>query len=239
MTQTRWIGTALGALVMLAGVDARADGDPVAFGRKGHVVISAERLFGFIHADTSSSSGGTTQTSHITSLSVLGNSLDLFTVYAEPRVALDFFATDRVSLGATASYFRVSESIDVPAGQTAPNPEYSGYVLAPRVGYAFAVARTVSVWPRLGFTFAHIATETANAGINPNTSQTDSTNVYAVTIEAPFVFVLTPHFFVSVAPILDLGLGGSTSLTGISANTQSTNSKETDYGILCGVGGFI
>jgi hypothetical protein len=239
MTQTTRTAIAIGVVAWLAAARAWAQEEPAALGQKGHVAISAERLFGFIRADTTTTTGGMDRTSHINSLSVLGGSLGLFTLYAQPRVAFDFFAAEGFSLGASASYFRLSQSTDVPAGQAVSSPVLSGYVLAPRVGYAHALARTVSIWPRLGFTLAHIGTDTTTTINGMTTSTTSGTNVYAITIEAPFVFAVASHLFLSVAPTLDLGLGGSTSNTGLAGTTTSTDSKETDYGVLCGLGGFL
>jgi hypothetical protein len=214
---------------MLTGLRASAQEAATDFGRKGGVAISAERLFGFIRADSTTSAAGIDRTTHINALSVLGSSLGLFTVYAQPRVGVDFFAAERLSVGASLSYFRISESMDVPAGQVSSSPTISGYVLAPRIGYSFILGRAVSLWPRLGFTYAHLATETSStAGV----STSSGTSLYAVTIEAPFVFAVAEHFFLSAAPTLDLGVGGSTS-------TAGTDVKETDYGLLLALGGFI
>jgi hypothetical protein len=227
-------------LVQLFSLAASAQDGAAGLGSKGGVALSAERLFGFVHADVTTTAGGMDRTSHLNSFSLLGNSLGLFTVYAQPRVGADFFALDKLSLGASVSYFRVSQSTDTPAGVTTTSPTISGYVLAPRVGYAAALGRFVSVWPRLGFTFAHLGTETTiNNGVNGSTTTKNGTDVYAVTIEAPFVFAFAPHAFASVAPMLDLGVGGSTSSTNAVGTTTSTDSKETDYGVLFGLGGFL
>jgi hypothetical protein len=58
----------------------------------------------------------------------------------------------------------------------------------------------------------------------------------ALSAERLFGFI---RVFLSVAPTLELGLGGSTSNTGLGGGTTSTDSKETDYGVLCGLGGFL
>src|ERR1700733_5531591 len=99
MKQARWKATAIGVLVMVAGARARAQDGAASFGDKGHVALSAERLFGFIRADTTTTSGGMDRTTHINALSLLGSSLSLFTVYSAPRVGVDFFAIDGLSLG--------------------------------------------------------------------------------------------------------------------------------------------
>jgi hypothetical protein len=220
----------IGALVMLGGGRARAQQEAVTdFGQKGVLALSAERMFGFVHADQTTGSGATARTTHVNSFSLLGNSSQILTSYLQPRVALDFFAADRLSLGAALTYFHISQSVD---GSNS-NPTISGYVLAPRVGYALPLGRAVSLWPRLGFTYVHFETGNNAAG-----STTTDISVYAVTIEAPLLFAVSSHFFLSLAPTLDLGVGGSTSTPGPMGATTSTDRKETDYGVVAGLGGF-
>jgi hypothetical protein len=231
MTHVRWHALVIGAFVMLAAPRAKAQQAATDFGRAGGFAISAERLFGFVRADETTNAGGMDRTTHFNSLSILGNSLGLFTAYAQPRVGGDFFVAEGLSVGASLSYFRVSESADV-AGSSSPT--FSGYVLAPRIGYSFVLGRMVSLWPRVGFTYTHLGTDTSTAGNGGSASS--GTSLYALTIEAPFVFAVAEHFFFSAAPTLDLGVGGSNSSTGI---TGSSDVKETDYGVLLGLGGFL
>jgi len=233
----------VGLMVLFAGTRARAQQeDPAPFGQARQVVISAERLFGFVHAEaTASQNGGPDTTTNINAVSLLGNTLGFFTPFAAPRVGFDVFAADRFSIGASVSYFHASESLSAPAGVTASAPTLSGFVLAPRVGFALALGRTVSFWPRLGFTLVRLQTELTDTGIGANPSTTETTTLYALTVEAPFVIVVSPHLFLSAAPTLDLGIGGSTSTSGggAIAAAPSTSSKETDFGVLCGLGGFF
>jgi hypothetical protein len=240
MTKRTWQAMAqavvIVALVLLSAPRARAQDAALDFGQRGSVALSVERLFGYVYADSTTTSAGTSRTTHISALSLLGNSMGLFTIYAQPRAALDFFAADHFSVGASVSYFHLTESTDVPAGAASSSPSIWGVVLAPRVGYGIPLGRIATLWPRLGFTYARLETESSNTFNGMTTTSTNTTNLYALTIEAPFVFAVAPHFFLSAAPTVDVGLGGSTSSS--TAGT-STDSKETDFGLLVGLGGYL
>jgi hypothetical protein len=243
MTKLKWTAVAIGAAVWLAGAGARAQDAPVAFGQARQVVISGERLFGYVHSEATSSATGADRTTTIDSLSLLGNTLSALTRFAGPRVAFDFFASDRFSIGAAATYLNAGESQSMAAGQSAANPSFSGFLLAPRAGFALALGHALSWWPRVGFTFARLSADIPGAGVaGAATHQTTTTDVYALTVEAPLVFALAPHFFLSAAPTLELGLGGSASAlfaAGGNVTMQNGNAKETDLGVLCALGGFF
>jgi hypothetical protein len=230
MAHTRWKAILVGAVVMLGAGRARAQEESAAFGSQGRFALTAERLFGFVYTDRTQTVAGMDQTSHLTAFSLFGNSLGILTMYAQPRLGVDWFPAARLSVGLAAGYAHLSESLDVPANTPVSSPVYTGYLLAPRVGYAVPLSPLVSLWPRLSFTFAHLGLDISNG----NTTTTNDTSLYALTLEAPFVFVVAPHLFVSVAPTLELGLGGSQSSTG-----TSTNVKETDFGVLAGLGGYL
>jgi len=232
----RWTAAVLGALVATAPAAARAQDAPAGFGEVGHVAVSAEQLFGFVRADVTTTVAGASQHEHINSLSVLGNSLGLLTLYAVPRVAGDVFVTKGLSVGASATYFHLSESVD--SGPTS-SPVFSGYVLAPRVGFAIAAAPSFSVWPRLGFAFAHYGTDASTTFGGMTTTSSSSTNVYAVTLEVPLVFMLAPRFFVDAVPVADIGVGGSTTTTTGGTSNPSTDTKHTNYGLVFGLGGYL
>jgi hypothetical protein len=234
MAHRRWTATVIGALVMLGAGSAWAQEPAAAFGSQRGVAITAERLFGFLYVNETQTTAGVDRTSHVTSISLIGNSLSLLTLYAQPRLAADWFPIERLSVGASATYSRASTSIDAPAGTTTSTPTYTAYIIAPRVGYALPISPIVSLWPRVGFTYAHLGFESTNGGINGNTTTTSGQSLYAVTIEAPFVFVIAPHLFLSLAPTVDLGVGGSNSAT-----ATSTSLKETDFGLLAGLGGYL
>lgn len=185
------------------------DRDP-SFGQTGHVAISAERLFGFVHTEEDVN-GASTSADTINLLSA--PSALLGTGYSWPRIGFDFFVSQSVSLGIAASYFEVSPA----AGSV------SGFQLAPRVGYAANLTPRLALWPRGGITYEH-----ANVDNGAGTSSTQS--FFALTIEAPFAILIVPRAALLVGPTLDIGLSGNASVGG-----TSTDQKFTDFGLQFGL----
>jgi hypothetical protein len=185
------------------------------FGDIGHVAISAERLFGYVHSSVTTSNvlGGTT-TQSVDGFSLLTNPLGgSSSGYAWPRVGFDVFIVRSVSLGGSVGYFSVSP----------PTGSISGFLFAPRVGYAAHLGPKIALWPRGGITVEQVSTTSA-AGTSTKTS------VFALTLEAPLAILVAPRIAVLVGPTLDLGLGGSVSTGG-----GSSDRKNTDFGIQAGL----
>jgi hypothetical protein len=217
------IGAAALALAgtVLAGAGARAQDEP-AFGANHQVVVTAERLFGFVHTSQTTTVDGADTTMTGTEFSLFSNPLAAIAVYSTPRLALDVFAVEHLSLGGSVGFFTFSQSGVGSNGVT-------GFLVAPRVGYAIPLSRVVSFWPRVGLTYITLSGNGSGSG---------SSSLTAVTVEAPFVFAAR-HVYVSVAPTLDLGVGGSSSANDGLGGTASVSQKETDYGVQCALGGYF
>jgi len=240
MAKARWAGAVASMVALLTSARAKAQ-DEVSFGGAHRVVISAERLFGYTHGTASSNAGGVGSTTTQNSWSLLGGGLSAPSLYATPHVAVDVFVTNHLTLGASASYFRLTESVAASGPATvftAGSPTISQLSFAPRLGVSAALGRRIALWPRVGFTYVHL--------FDDELGSSGTVDLYALTVEAPVIFVLAPHFFVSLAPTLDLGLGGSSSNApdrdgGVFAGSPNTvtSAKATDLGVLCGLGGFL
>ncbi|HEX4405079.1 MAG TPA: hypothetical protein VH560_09645 [Polyangia bacterium] len=230
----------IATLSLLASGSARADeqAQEPAFGRAHGFAISAERLFGFVHAETTTTMNGIDNTETFNSFSLLGNGSGDRTIYSLPRVGFDWFVVRNLSLGASVSYFRLSDAYN---NNSVNGDVVSGVLLAPRVGYAIPLSRVASLWPRVGLTLAHFTDEYKEASSTGSgtVTETATTNLYALTIEVPLVLTVAPHLFVTAAPILDLGLGGSSSLSGNPIPVPDNPMKATNLGILAGMGGFF
>jgi hypothetical protein len=195
------------------------------FGAAGQVVLSTERLFGYVHSSQTHKVAGVDQTETIDSFALLGDPFSIPTLYSSPRLALDYFMIDRLSVGASATYFHISD--DVPGSTSSVT--FSGFLVAPRLGYALPLASAVSVWPRVGVTFTKFSIETSGVPSQDRTA-------FALTLEAPFVFTVTSHVFLSLAPTFDLGLAGSVPNTASSGTTDQT---VTNFGIEAALGAFF
>lgn len=238
------------SLVLAASARAEAQQEPLeaAFGSKGRFAVSAERLFGYLHvAQTQNGSDPTTPsgTTTINSYSLLGSSINgLASVFTFPRVSFDAFVTPGLSVGAAATYFHLASSNDFNFGgspNTLSTTTISGYVLAPRVGYALRVGRAAWVWPRAGITYASFSNSGAFgvASAPPTSTSTSSTSLAAITVEAPFAIGLGSHAVALVGPTVDIGISGTIkngSISGGGANLNTSSSaKENDVGLQAGV----
>jgi hypothetical protein len=206
----RW---AIASVILLLAGTARAQHPD--FGDTGHVAISAERLFGFVHTSiTTSAPPAGSMTQSTDTLTLFTNPVATLTGYSWPRIGLDAFISRGISLGGSLGYFNVSP----------PTGSISGFLFAPRVGYAGHLSPKVAIWPRGGITFEQVSTS-GGAG-TATTKQT----LFALTLEAPLAILIVPRIHGLVGPVLDLGLGGSRS----TGNT-STDRKFTDFGIQVGL----
>jgi hypothetical protein len=211
----------LAAISLLVSFSATAQAQPVEgsrqLGGKGNIAISIERLFGFSYSRDNPDGNGQTQTA--TTISLLSNPLAGATSgYTFPRLAIDGFVTDSISVGGAVGFFSTSVSPG--------NGDLSGFLLAPRVGYAMGLTPSITFWPRAGVTYV-------SADFGATTS-----SQLALTLEAPFVFGLTDHFGLSASALLDLGIAGSNETT-VGPLTMSVDHTVTDIGIQVGAVGFF
>jgi hypothetical protein len=213
-------------VALLAARGAGAQDAPAGFGRAHQVVVSSERLFGYVHGSSTRTSAGMDTTSTSNNITFFSNPFaGLTSTYAIPRVAFDGFAIDGLSLGASASFF----SSSLPSAIGGNTTTITGFMLTPRVGYAARLARVVALWPRVGVTYLSL---TSSSSAAMSTSTTSSR--FALTIEAPFALVIAEHLAATVGPTVDLGLGGSQS-----AGAMSIDQKATDIGVQCGLLGYF
>jgi hypothetical protein len=198
-------------VVSLSTRRVRAQED-VAFGDTGHVAISAERLFGFIH--TEESAGGTSVSANTINL-LSAPTAFIGTGYSWPRIGFDVFVAPSISMGIAASYFNVSQGTGTGS--------ISGFQLAPRFGYAANVSPKLSIWPRGGITYEHATNDTG-------TGTTATQQFFALTLEAPFVILVVPRAAFLISPTLDIGLSGT-----ISSGGASADQTFTDFGLQFGL----
>ena len=199
--------TIVGALMLVVG---KASAQEPAFGDIGHVALSAERLFGYVHTKMSTTANGVDTNRSADTVSLIGSNPFglLSTGYGWPRIAADAFVAKSISIGGALAFFNISPETG----------SITGFLLAPRVGYAAFIGPRLVLWPRGGITYEHVSTD--NGGI------TITQSLFALTIEAPLAFLVVPRVAFLVGPTLDLGLSGSTSSGGM-----SLDQKITDFGL--------
>lgn len=177
-------------------------------GNAGQFVFGAERLTG-ISFNRHGYNGGTATS---TSVGLLGAFSG--TAVGSPRVGLDYFVVDSLSVGLGAWYAHDS-GISTPGITSSASHML---LLAPRVGYAYAFDDTFSVWPRAGLTYA-----TTNDG-----------HFLDLTLEGLFGVSPVSHLVILGGPFADLGLSGSADV-----GAGSQDAKETGFGLTFGLAGYI
>jgi hypothetical protein len=214
-------------VLVLAAPEARAEVDNI--GNAGQIVIGAERLAGVFvdkpETEVSQTQAGVTRTERqeisLTTVSVFGN--EPSGPSAIPRLALDVLPIQGLSLGGSLMY--VTRSGDSKLTLTSNNAALGTtqesdlgtdtvFVIAPRVGYAYAFDETFAIWPRVGFSYASLVNESKNdtTDANGNTitiTRTTTLKQTNLTLEALLVVSPFSHFAFAGGPFYDVGLGGS------------------------------
>lgn len=228
MKHTKW-SLAIAALCGTSAAHAQER-----FAQQGQFAVSAERLFGIVHSSqTLQVDPQTERTESYTQASLLSTQFGNFaTVYTTPRVGLDYFVIDGLSLGLAFGVFSVSGSRSETGNPNRDLPTLDGVIVAPRIGYAYMFTDVVGIWPRGGITYVGAGTKDQP----PAPPDESSVHFLALTLEAPLVISPVPHAGFLVAPIVDIGLSGSQdNKDGQSGVTQSRDMKATEFGLEAGM----
>jgi hypothetical protein len=113
--------------------------------------------------------------------------------------ATDYFLIDNLSLGGV---------IGVVYTKSGENRSTS-FRLGPRVGYNFELSRLLSLWPKLGFSYAHNKNK-VDAG---PVSFSDTNDAIALNLFVPVMIHPAEHFFAGFGPFLDTDLSGDNRAT--------------------------
>jgi hypothetical protein len=185
-------------------------------GAKGNFTFAAERLFGFYIDKQSVSNNGVTVDTDATDFSLGWNhSPSGLTL---PRLGVDYFITDHVTLGGTLGVYSVTTDRGAP-GFSASGDE-TGVFFGARAGYALRISHAVSFWPRGGFTYFTIN----------NHRPTADEHLLALTLEGMFTLAPSENWAILVGPAVDLGLTG---------RTNGNDLSEQSFGILAGLVGWF
>lgn len=139
-------------------------------------------------------------------------------------------ATTTISIFPAADYFvikNLSVGGVVGIGYTKAGSDHSTiFRLGPRVGYNLQLSRLLSIWPKLGLSYAHTKSEETSEQSN-GISVTRSTKNDALQLNlfAPVMLHPAPHFFAGFGPFLDTDLNG--------------DNRATTWGVRLTLGGWI
>ncbi len=148
-----------------------------------------------------------------------------------PRLALDFFPVESFSIGGSLIFISQSTEVEDDTS-SADTGSSTTFAIAPRVGYAYAIDETFSIWPRLGITYWTSSSD--NGEVNDDES---SANGLAGTLEVMFGISPMSNFAILLGPYVDLGLSGSEEQT-TSTGTAESDSKLTSFGLAVSVVGY-
>lgn len=150
-----------------------------------------------------------------------------------PRLALDYFVIESLSIGGSLTYFSQSTEQETDAGSS-DGPKTTTFAIAPRVGYAMAFDETFSIWPRGGITYVSSKTE-SDSGTG---TSTNSFSGMALTVEAMLGISPIENFAILVGPYVDYGLSGTVKDEPPTGPSDEADAKLTSYGLTVGILGY-
>jgi hypothetical protein len=232
-------------------------------GNKGQFIVSADRLFGINvwsaknepQATPSDMNPGNPTKDSGTAITLLwgvqsGSGTLNAPVYSIPRLAFDFALIPSLTLGGALGYLHQSSSHEQTNNNgsttTVDLPSTNAILINPRVGYIFDFTPLLSLWARGGFTYHWVKSEGTNQQGNTAFTTKVSSDGLALTIDPQLVITPVPHFGITVGPMFDIPLTGSTKgeTTGTigpvsTTVTSEANTKVTNWGISAGVLGYF
>ncbi len=226
-------------------VTATATAEPVDFGARGQVILSADRLsplFSYSRIETDTG-GGDSTTNTTTSMSLLWNGAPE-AVYDIPRIGLDYVLAPNITIGGDlfgTIPFSASRSTTMGGTTTTRDTaKYSAFGIGARGGYVLALSHGLAFWPRGGLSYTRESTSNVIGGRGETQSLTVSQ--FALSLEPLFVIEAVPHFGVVFGPVLDLPLRGTQHTEVTMGNTtvsSDNNSQQLHFGITLGLLGWL
>lgn len=256
-----WFAFGLAATYALLPSDVWAGGAQ-AFGEKGELIVSADRLlplFSYTSAsvtDTRNNVDLTTSRSGSGLSFLFGRDLSIpadsravpINVHAIPRVAFDVSIIDRLTLGAAIAFgfgLGGTNADPAPGGgerrEDAPTATAIG--IAPRVGYVIPLGDLVAFWPRagLGFYSVKVTSERPVGATGIETVRATDT-LWSLDLDPQFALVPFEHFFIHVGPMINIPIAGSRSIattTGARTDETRVDASVFHLGVSAGLGGWF
>jgi hypothetical protein len=214
-------------------------------GREMQFVFGVDRVMGvFANSLKAEPDGGGSSTTTSTDIALFGNVASLSSM---PRLALDFFPIEGLSLGGSLVYWRSSGETELEsaagASVTSDSPTVSLFLIHPRVGWSFVIDETFAVWPRAGIIYGNRSIESTETDPTTGASQdtTISFSTLALSLDVPVVISPIENFAILIGPFVDFGVSGSTSVEtdpAPAADPPDTDTKLTTFGLSVGIAGY-
>lgn len=260
--ERRWFFAAGVTAALLAGGSTEASAQEAnGFGRRGQLIISADRLLPLFNFTSGKITGDGPNNTRVettdsgSSIALLwGNAgADVpaaYKVHNVPRIGVDFTVIDRLTVGgsiAVAFGLGNSHKVTTKGGNTTAtqeNDEPSTTVIgfAPRAGYILPLSNMFAFWPRLGFGVYSAHTSRSTSDNNNNNSISSTSTLFSLDVDPQFTLVPFEHFFFQAGPLLNIPLTGSHTITTVtgSTTTETSNSLTVwNFGITAALGGWF
>jgi hypothetical protein len=122
------------------------------------------------------------------------------------RPAVDYFLVDHLSIGGFLGLDHTSTG----------GSSVTSWSIGPRVGYDIPLSNRVSVWPKIGVSFASTSFDGDEVDLPGVDVDEDETNTAVqLNLFVPFLFHPVDHFFIGFGPALDQDLSGDAKATTI------------------------
>lgn len=208
MDERRW-GCALAASTLVSGLLAAGTAE-ANMGGRGHLVVGAERLFGWYIYERNWKFDNLPDSEESTSSIGLLFQQPVGPLVI-PRLSFDYFLTDEISVGGVFGYYHASSERDN------DTTRFNAVLFSPRIGYRFGFTREFGFWPRAGLTYF--------GGDFPQ-----DRNQLAFSLDAPFYFAPDPRFGFLLGPIVEFGFMGSQEAPG-----EDPSYRERVFGLTTGL----
>jgi hypothetical protein len=224
-----------------------------AFGVAGQFILSADRLFGLsFWSWKTDRDNGVTATLSGTSINLLSGSdmnidRDGFAIpspYSTARLGFDYVVASNITLGGSLGFVSRSGTDEVDNnGETNSNdlPSIIEFIVNPRFGYALVINPTVALWFRGGITYFSEHAELKETRGTATFTSSLSLNGFALSLDPQLVITPVPHFGLTLGPVADIPLSGTTKteVSGAATGSQEHTSKITNFGLTFGLLGYI
>lgn len=167
-------------------------------------------------------------------------------VYHMPRLAFDYGLGNGLTVGGSLGFSTMTPK----SKQTKPEEsseqegaKTSAWFIAPRVGYALELAEGIYIWPRAGITY-YSGKSTTKVDAGTSSYDVESTRSgFGLNIEGMLLWSPVPHFGLTIGPVIDYTLSGSTDRkitpTPPVADDSERSFKEMNIGLASGVVGWF
>jgi hypothetical protein len=243
-------GIAIGLVLSATATLAHAEGGE--FGSARQFVVGVERAFGvygykltdhWVDAGPGNNAGTWEDSYSGTSWNLLwGRSGDVLQSdpLVIPRVGFDYFVAEHWSVGGSLGYMSSSgeqKNETRPPGHQLTRsdlPDISIFAFAPRAGFAYMFGKVVGIWPRAGITYLGANVDSYTAGNRFETS----IHLWNVNVEGLLVITPLEHVAITVGPVIDIGLTGSSKTSRTPAPTVPDPEHDVtlhNYGVAAGL----